>query len=47
MHMEKKYAQTMKFISTPGLITPKVTTYQIFSTLFLVIFSVYVDYNHT
>ena len=23
MHMEKKNAQAMKFISTPGLITPK------------------------
>ena len=33
----------MKFISTPGLIT----MYQMFSTFFSVIFSVYVDYNRT
>ena len=41
----EKNTQKMKFISIPFPDYSKVTTYQIFSTFFSVIFSVYLGYN--
>ena len=41
----EKNTQKMKFISIPFPDHSKVTTYQIFSTFFSVIFSVYLGYN--